>query len=156
LNIQKIIAEVNANIHIDYHDTALFDAYKVRDPKISVGTLYETVNEDVTSILVQAEESEMPHIRQTPDAVFAEVIEQRRRGARHPVIEIIKKGINKAGGVDYAREFLNIPANRTIAFGDEDNDTEMLQYVEHGVAMNNAIDDIKGIANYVTETNNNN
>src|SRR5699024_6305005 len=156
LNIKNIVAEVKDNIYIHYHDSVLFDAFKMGDPKISVGNLYETVNEDVTSILVQAEESEMPHIRQTLDELFAEVIEQRRWGAPYPVLEIIKKGINKAVGVDYAREFLNIPANRTIAFGDEDNDTEMLQYVEHGVAMNNAIDDIKGIANYVTETNNNN
>lgn len=98
----------------------------------------------------------MPHIRKTLDDLFAEVIEQRRWGAPYPVLEIIKKGINKAVGVDYAREYLNIPQSRTIAFGDEDNDTEMLQYAEHGVAMKNAIDDIKSISNYVTEANNNN
>src|SRR5699024_11285743 len=67
-----------------------------------------------------------------------------------------KKGINKAVGVDYARSYLDIPQKNTIAFGDEDNDTEMLQYVEHGVAMKNGIDDIKAISKYVTKYNNNN
>src|SRR5699024_8293468 len=69
--------------------------------------------------------------------------------APYPVLEIIKKGINKAVGVDYARSYLDIPQKNTIAFGDEDNDTEMLQYVEHGVAMKNGIDDIKAISKYV-------
>ena len=156
LNIKNIVAEVKDNIYIHYHDSVLFDAFKMGDPKISVGNLYDTLNEDVTSILVQAEESEMAHIRQTLDELFAEVIEQRRWGAPYPVLEIIKKGINKAIGVDYARDFLNIPQSRTIAFGDEDNDTEMLQYVEHGVAMKNATDDIRGISKYITEKNNNN
>ena len=32
----------------------------------------------------------------------------------------------------------------------------MLQYVEHGVAMKNGIDDIKAISKYVTKYNNNN
>ena len=139
-----------------YHDSVLFDAFTMGDPKISVGELDKTVQEEVTSILVQAEESEMPQIRKTLDELFAEVIEQRRWGAPYPVLEIIKKGINKAVGVDYARSYLDIPQKNTIAFGDEDNDTEMLQYVEHGVAMKNGIDDIKAISKYVTKYNNNN
>src|SRR5699024_9581451 len=109
-NIKNILAEVNDNVYIHYHDSVPLDASKMSGHNISVVNLYETVNEDVTRILVQAEESEMPHIRQTLDELFAEVIEQRRWGAPYPVLEIIKKGINKAVGVDYAREFLNIPA----------------------------------------------
>lgn len=156
LNIKNIVAEIKDNIYIHYHDSVLFDAFTMGNPKISVGELQDTVTEDVTSILVQAEESEMPHIRKTLDDLFAEVIEQRRWGAPYPVLEIIKKGINKAVGVNYAREYLGIPQSRTIAFGDEDNDTEMLQYVEHGVAMKNGIDDIKNVSKYITEYNNNN
>ena len=156
LNIKNIVAEVKDNIYMHYHDSVLFDAFTMGDPKISVGELDKTVQEEVTSILVQAEESEMPQIRKTLDELFAEVIAQSRWGAPYPVLEIIKKGINKAVGVDYARSYLDIPQKNTIAFGDEDNDTEMLQYVEHGVAMKNGIDDIKAISKYVTKYNNNN
>lgn len=43
-----------------------------------------------------------------------------------------------------------------IAFGDDINDIDMLRIVGTGVAMGNAIPSLKKIANYVTETNDNN
>ena len=43
-----------------------------------------------------------------------------------------------------------------IAFGDDINDIDMLKIVSIGVAMGKAIPSLKKIANYVTETNDNN
>lgn len=40
-----------------------------------------------------------------------------------------------------------------MAFGDEDNDLEMLEYAGHGIAMGNAIDQVKNIAKDVTLSN---
>lgn len=37
-----------------------------------------------------------------------------------------------------------------FAFGDAENDIEMLQFVGTGVAMGNAMDDVKAVADYVT------
>lgn len=56
--------------------------------------------------------------------------------------------------MDYVCGYLDIDPKNTIAFGDEDNDTEMLEYVQHGVAMDNAIDDIKSVADHITGSNN--
>ncbi|MFL6562432.1 MAG: HAD hydrolase family protein, partial [Bacillus sp. (in: firmicutes)] len=50
-------------------------------------------------------------------------------------------------------DFYGIPAERIIAFGDEDNDLEMLEYAGYGIAMGNAIDKVKTIANEVTLSN---
>lgn len=154
LNIQNIIAEVKDSVFLHYHDGRLFDAFSMGEPEIRVGELTQTMTAGPTSILIQAEESEMEGIRKELDDLFAEVIEHRRWGAPYPVLEIVKKGINKAVGVEHVREYLNIGIDNTIAFGDEDNDTEMLQYVAHGVAMKNAIDDIQNIADHVTRSNN--
>jgi len=49
---------------------------------------------------------------------------------------------------------MNIPKDRIIAFGDEDNDLEMIDYAGTGVAMGNAIDQLKSIADEITDTNN--
>ena len=38
------------------------------------------------------------------------------------------------------------------AFGDQLNDLEMLSFVEHGVAMGNANDEVKAAADYVTDS----
>ena len=50
---------------------------------------------------------------------------------------------------------LNIPREETIAMGDNFNDREMIQFAGMGVAMGNAPDEIKAVADYVTDTNNN-
>lgn len=46
-----------------------------------------------------------------------------------------------------------LPRERIIAFGDEDNDLEMLEFAGCGVAMGNGIDEVKQIANRTTATN---
>ena len=40
----------------------------------------------------------------------------------------------------------------TMAFGDGGNDHEMLEYVHVGIAMGNASDDVKAVADYVTDS----
>lgn len=48
---------------------------------------------------------------------------------------------------------LGIKREEVIAMGDSYNDQAMIEFAGLGVAMGNAPDDIKEIANYVTDTN---
>ena len=49
-------------------------------------------------------------------------------------------------------EYLGIDRKNTYAFGDSNNDIEMLDYVEHGVAMGNAYPEILERAKYKTKS----
>lgn len=69
---------------------------------------------------------------------------------------IVHKKANKGHATQKASDFFNIPLTQMIAFGDDINDIDMLKIVGTGVAMGNAIPNVKRIAKYVTETNNNN
>lgn len=69
---------------------------------------------------------------------------------------IVHKNANKEHAVKKASDFFDIPLTQMIAFGDDINDMDMLKIVGTGVAMGNAIPSLKIIANYVTETNDNN
>lgn len=69
---------------------------------------------------------------------------------------IVHKNANKKHAVKIASDFFDIPLTQMIAFGDDINDIDMLKIVGTGVAMGNAITSLKKIANYVTETNDNN
>lgn len=60
------------------------------------------------------------------------------------------KGINKASGVDTIVKYLGIRYKDTIAFGDAKIDKSMLQKCHIGVAMGNAPDSLKMIADYIT------
>ena len=93
-------------------------------------------------------------IRRHLGEVHAEVIDHRQWGAPWKVIEIVRHGLNKAVGISHVSKWMDIPQERIIAFGDEDNDLEMIDYAGVGVAMGNGIDRLKSIADEVTDTNN--
>jgi hydroxymethylpyrimidine pyrophosphatase-like HAD family hydrolase len=48
----------------------------------------------------------------------------------------------------------NIGMEKTIAFGDDFNDMEMLKECGIGIAMKNGVDEIKEIAKYICKSNN--
>lgn len=69
---------------------------------------------------------------------------------------IVHKNANKGRVSQKASEYFGVPLTQMIAFGDDINDVDMIKTVGIGVAMGNAIPELKQIANYVTETNDNN
>ncbi len=64
--------------------------------------------------------------------------------------DIVIPEINKALMLQKVAEYFNIDMEDTIAFGDSDNDTMMLQTVGIGVAMENGSDSAKKSADFVT------
>lgn len=69
------------------------------------------------------------------------------------MLEFMKKGCNKATGIEKLANHLGIKKEEIIAIGDASNDKEMIEYAGLGVAMGNAEDEIKVIANFVTKSN---
>lgn len=65
-------------------------------------------------------------------------------------VDIIARGGGKVEGIRKFLEREGIAAEQTIAFGDADNDREMLQFAGIGVAMGNADEKVKAAADYVT------
>ena len=75
--------------------------------------------------------------------------------SRDNLAMIMHREATKFNGVlEVAKEF-NISKSEIIAFGDDINDKEMLLNVGLGVAMRNSIDEIKMIADYICDTNDN-
>ena len=71
-------------------------------------------------------------------------------------VDIISKGNSKAEGIRRLLKHLNQEDARTYAFGDGPNDIEMLQAVQHPVAMGNALPILKEIAEFITTDNTDN
>ena len=70
-------------------------------------------------------------------------------------LELMNPNSNKGTGVAMLAEHLGLDASEVICMGDAGNDHHMIKYAGLGVAMGNATDDIKAIANHVTDTNDN-
>lgn len=69
------------------------------------------------------------------------------------MLEIIPPGTSKGAALKVLLKDLQIPAENVLALGDGENDIEMLQLAGIGVAMGNAQQRIKDMADYVAATN---
>ncbi len=68
---------------------------------------------------------------------------------------ILNKNAIKEHALTKASEYFGIALSDIIVFGDDINDMEMLKSAGISVAMGNAIDKVKQVADYITETNDN-
>lgn len=76
-----------------------------------------------------------------------------RRGG---FFEIIPKGFSKASAMDFVAGALGISMEETVAIGDSSNDIPMIERAHVGIAMGNATEDVKKIADYVSTDINDN
>lgn len=66
--------------------------------------------------------------------------------------ELSIPGIHKATAIEILLDYLNLSKDDTFAYGDGINDAEMIEFVKVGVAMGNAKEELKKIADDVTNT----
>ena len=71
-------------------------------------------------------------------------------------MEIMPKGVSKASALEKIAAKNGYTMNEVMAFGDAENDIQMLKRAGVGVAMGNAMDEVKEIADIITDTNLNN
>jgi Cof subfamily protein (haloacid dehalogenase superfamily) len=70
-------------------------------------------------------------------------------------IEFMNPQVSKGRALQALANQLDIPKNLIAAFGDGYNDESMMEAAGFRVAMGNSVDEIKAIADYTTDTNQN-
>lgn len=73
--------------------------------------------------------------------------------SRPVLLEIMHKEVDKGTGIEALAKHLGIKQEEVMTLGDEENDLAMIAYAGLGIAMGNATDEVKAIANHVTATN---
>lgn len=68
-------------------------------------------------------------------------------------LDITDKGVNKGLAINKLQELLNIKHEETMVFGDYLNDLEMMESAYHSYAMENAHEDLKKVARFITKSN---
>jgi len=80
-------------------------------------------------------------------------VEVKHAGAPRGVA-IGSQSVHKAHALQQVCELLQVPPSRVVAFGDNMNDLEMLQWAGTGLAVANAIEPLKQVADRVLEFTN--
>ena len=68
-------------------------------------------------------------------------------------IDLANPGLTKLSGLKMVMEMKGLKPEQVMAFGDGENDTEMIEYAGFGVAMGNACAEAKAAADYVAPGN---
>ena len=121
-------------------------------PKIHYINTWEEIDRSINKVSVAYHED-----------VMAEVSAQAKRdlqdrywlGLTTPKwLELMPLGITKGSGLTALAEMLDIPMHDVMAFGDGENDIEMLQAAGIGIAMGNAMPEVEAAADEVSSGNN--
>ena len=64
-------------------------------------------------------------------------------------LEFASPEVTKAAGLEFLAEHLGFTPERTVAFGDGENDIELVDWAAYGVAVANADDRIRELADFV-------
>ncbi|WP_153722793.1 Cof-type HAD-IIB family hydrolase [Sporosarcina cascadiensis] len=67
-------------------------------------------------------------------------------------VDMLPAGASKAIGIQKMLEHLDIPVENSYAFGDGLNDLQMIETVGTGIAMDNAISELKEVADLITDS----
>jgi Cof subfamily protein (haloacid dehalogenase superfamily) len=68
-------------------------------------------------------------------------------------VEMMNKGVSKGNAVEMLASYYQIDRSEIICVGDHENDISMIEYAGLGIAMGNAEEFVKNVAEYVTDTN---
>lgn len=153
MKVNNILAEVLDEIYVHTYDESFNNLFAMKLRPTAYGNLKQLLTEDPTSLLVYPQEENADQLRQLISGAHAKWVEQRSWGAPYYMIEIIRSGNNKANGIRKVASYCNVEMKDVIAFGDENNDLEMLAEVGEGVAMANGSQEAKQAADKVTLSN---
>ena len=64
-------------------------------------------------------------------------------------LELAAAGVTKGSGLDFLSQHLGFTREETIAFGDGENDVELVEWAGYGIAVENAHERVKALADWV-------
>jgi len=67
--------------------------------------------------------------------------------------QIMHAEVSKWNSIQYVLQHLNRDVSEVIAFGDDYNDMEMIEKCGIGVAMSNAVEELRAVAKYIAKSN---
>ncbi len=152
LQLEFVAAENRETFFIDRLDN--FEGEFFATEKITEANLFKNLTSNPTSLLVKTQKEVSSLVSASLISQFKDSVDVRTWGGPSPTLEIVSLGIQKAMGIERIAQSYNIAQEDIIAFGDEANDYEMIQYAGLGVVMNNGIEALQNIADDVTTYSN--
>ncbi|MGG2063341.1 Cof-type HAD-IIB family hydrolase [Bacillus sp. S14(2024)] len=138
-----VTEENNEYTEVEAHITGM--------PIIEVDSFVDAVKEPVVKVLMMEAPERLVEVEKKLQQELEDQLSVMR--SKPFFLEFTEAGVTKGTSLNQLIQKLSIKREEVIAMGDSYNDLAMIEFAGLGVAMGNAPDDIKAIANYVTDTN---
>lgn len=132
------------------HPTAYYK--RLLGPEPIVEPRLETILQDHTAdkVLFVAEPTQIAAMEAVLQAHFGQTAEIIQSHAEF--IEVVPPGITKGAALAWLAAYLDIPREAVMAVGDQRNDLSMIAWAGIGVAMGNAVAEVKAAADWIAPT----
>lgn len=133
------------------------DCYVIEESNINhmaikhVDNFKEMVDYPVHKVLLTASPTYAKEIVEEFKAPFGDSLSIYRSAPFF--IEVMAQNIDKAESLQILLNKLDVSKEELVAFGDGYNDLSMIEFAGFGVAMDNAVDEVKQKADYITDSN---
>lgn len=139
-NITPILEEYSSDRNIPVYKLGDFEETKNSKPTKLMGIDYDT--DLIDKIKNELKQKYKGNINVT-------------KSTRH-FCEFVNSKCSKADSILFLANKFGLDKSQIMAIGDQDNDKDMIEVAEIGVAMGNSDEELKQIADYVTDTVDNN
>ncbi|MBP5091512.1 MAG: HAD family phosphatase [Bacilli bacterium] len=150
-HIKGAAAENEDKLFVTRPDEYLDTFFPRKGMEQIVGPLDQTVDDDVFTFIVSLDEEEVPFVMAQSEK-YQNMVFRRWRSV--PVAELFYKGADKGHALEYIAAQYGIDRENIYAFGDSENDREMLLFAGHPYVMNNATSESLKSSFPVTEKGN--
>jgi 5-amino-6-(5-phospho-D-ribitylamino)uracil phosphatase len=154
--IDNIMCETNKDIWLIKPDIDLSAFFWHTHMNIIYGDIRQTLNEDPMTCMIKSTIRGEHHDQVLYDAIKNHPNLRIRFWNRSMISELYFEGVSKGHALLEIAQYYQIPQENILAFGDADNDLEMLSMAGVGFAMKNATELTKQHADVVTDYDNNN
>jgi Cof subfamily protein (haloacid dehalogenase superfamily) len=113
----------------------------------AVGDLLDWLDQPPTKLVVIEDPEVLDHLKQRMLARFDGRLYISK--SLPYFLEFASPDVTKAAGLDFLSERVGFSRGRTVAFGDGENDIELIDWAGYGVAVANAHDRVKEVADFV-------
>lgn len=161
MNWHTLASDLKSNFHSVrndgvYTDLRDLDHFALVEPTVNniplrIRAMNEMDQEMTFSKFLMADEFDV--IQNLDDNISPEMRQKYTVVRSMPnTIEVLNKEASKGQSLRELANLLDIPKERVMAIGDSGNDIDMVEYAGLGVAMGNAIPEVKDVADVVTDT----
>lgn len=130
--VSSFMCETHQEIHRTVFDSYLDHYFPYKGMKITDGPIDKTLHDDVYTTIMRSE-------KKNNEAIEASVLKHPNILFRHwtesPYSECFLKGVDKGKALTHIMDYYHIESNDVYAFGDSNNDLEMLEVASFPFAM---------------------